>query len=362
MVSTSRTLRSIERLLLAVERQVALISRCRPRNALTEQQSLVAAWQSGRRRLPRWTYEAVPELSAHRQMLSEASTWLSEAEPLHDLYFQRIAELQLETRLVEAVGTRQFVELARHRHEHGSAAERADALALVRRWLLIEPEAPRTTIRSDDEQHPQSLYSSMCRAVGQLRLPVRVTLSDSLVAAAATGENLIVVAKDRHLSLNDTRRIVLHETLGHALPRHRATQQTVGLFAVGSAGGNDEQEGYALFLESRGGVMDEARRRELALRHIAALGVHDGANWVETTERLTAEGAELASAAAIASRVHRAGGLAREVVYLPALCRVNRAIGADPDVEEWLGRGRLSLDAIDTLRQFDAPPVLAADG
>jgi hypothetical protein len=201
----------------------------------------------------------------------------------------------------------------------------------------------------------------MCRAVGQLRLPVRVTLSDALIAAAATGENLIVVARDRMLSANDTRRIVLHETLGHALPRHRASLEDLGLFAAGSAFGNDEQEGYALFLETRGGVMDAARRRELSLRHVAALAVHAGANWIETTARLIADGAELHGAAMIASRVHRAGGLAREVVYLPALCRVNRAIGQEPVVEDWLGRGRLSLEAIACLRRLGAPTALAAE-
>jgi hypothetical protein len=55
-------------------------------------------------------------------------------------------------------------------------------------------------------------------------------------------------------------------------------------------------------------------------------------------------------AVAIASRAHRAGGLAREFVYLPALERVSAAAREDSTVLDWLGRGRLDLQAIGVLR------------
>jgi hypothetical protein len=179
-------------------------------------------------------------------------------------------------------------------------------------------------------------------------------------AAAATGDGVILVARGRMLSLRATERIVAHEVYGHALPRQRAARERQPLFALGSARGNDEQEGYALYLEARGGHLDDARKRELGLRHLAAVSVHQGADWVETTRQLLARSASTAEAVAIASRAHRAGGLAREFVYLPALERVNAAANRDAVVLDWLARGRVDLQAITVLRTNGDEPLLAA--
>jgi hypothetical protein len=186
--------------------------------------------------------------------------------------------------------------------------------------------------------------------VGRLRLPFRVELC-TMSAAAATGDGVILIARGRKLSVRAIERIVAHEVLGHAMPRYRASREREPLFGVGSARGNDEQEGYALYLEWQGGHLDAVRKRELGLRHLAALSVHERADWVETTRLLLSLSATNTEAVAIASRAHRAGGLAREFVYLPALARVQAAASDDPGVVEWLGRGRLDLQAITLLQQ-----------
>jgi hypothetical protein len=273
-------------------------------------------------------------------------------EPVSQLYSGRAEELHLETRLVEAVGRRELRALATERFQIGGEREGQEALELASRWCQLPVESASGWVTSDDREDPSSLVMSLSRVIGALRIPVRVEVSDELTALAATGDGFIVVARDRRLSLADVRRIVVHEVFGHALPRVVATRQGLGLHAVGSRAGNDEQEGYALFLERRNGVMNPGRQVELALRHHAALGVRQGADWVETTQQLLNHGADLESAAAIASRVHRACGLAREIVYLPALCRVTSAIDADSEVEGWLASGRLSLDAVGVLRQL----------
>jgi hypothetical protein len=261
--------------------------------------------------------------------------------------------LELETRLVEAVGTKQLQSLAVSRFSQGSPNDAQAALRLSARWLRLPQPKPQVMVGSDDEANPDSLINSMRRAVGELRLPVVVKLSDSLTAVAATGERVILVARGRRLRCNDVSRIVLHEVAGHALPRYRASQHPLGLFAVGSKRGNDEQEGYALYLESRAGLMDVARKIELAYRHHAALMVRDGADWVQTTRQLMTRGAPVEQAAAISSRVHHAQGLAREIVYLPALCRVRRAVVRERHLEDWLAHGRLSLEAIAELRRIE---------
>jgi hypothetical protein len=102
----------------------------------------------------------------------------------------------------------------------------------------------------------------------------------------------------------------------------RASVEELGLFAVGTAGGSDDQEGRALLLEEQSGISDTRRRAVLGRRHAAARALRRGADWVETVELLIQLGAELPEAIDLASRVHRGGGLGREIVYLPALAKV----------------------------------------
>ncbi|MEN9578114.1 MAG: hypothetical protein RJA70_1123 [Pseudomonadota bacterium] len=340
-------LKYADRALHRLEAGIALLSRCQPTNAANEQQRVLERWRAGVKAAPEWRYAATPNLTPLRHELAAALVGLPQEDAIGQLYRDRAAELELETRLVEAIGTRDMPRLSGHRFGVHLARIWRD---LAGSWADIAVEPATQWIVSDDRRNPSSLIVRMSRVVGELKLPIAVKLSDTLQAAAATGQALILVAEGRRLTAMATERVVVHEVFGHALPRYRAQGERLGLFATGSAGGNDEQEGYALLLEERRQLMCSVRKRELGLRHLAGLSVHDGADWVQTLSLLMARGAELEEGAQIASRVHRAGGLAREVVYLPAWARVRAALSAEPELEEWLKRGRLSLYAISQLR------------
>jgi hypothetical protein len=144
----------------------------------------------------------------------------------------------------------------------------------------------------------------------------------------------------------------VHEIEGHARPRCAALQLDMPLFAVGTAGGLDDQEGRALALERRAGLLDGRRRRELALRHVAARAVERGSDFVATARLSLDAGAPIADALRIAARVHRGGGLAREIVYLPALLRVEAALAEDPSIDPVLASGRVSIEAATVLRPW----------
>ena len=53
-----------------------------------------------------------------------------------------------------------------------------------------------------------------------------------------------------------------------------------------------------------------------------------------------------------ALRAHRGGGLARELVYVPAWLRVRAAVARDPSLESVLASGQISVAAAETLRPF----------
>jgi hypothetical protein len=174
---------------------------------------------------------------------------------------------------------------------------------------------------------------------------VRLEIRPGLLAAAATGHGLVAIRPGLALSAAAGARITLHELLAHALPRARSFHAPISLLRAGTAGSIEGEEGRALVVESRAGHLDVARRRELALRHLAALSVRRGADFEEAYRELVRRGSEPEEAVEIAVRVHRGGGLAREVVYLPAYHEVLDAFRREPALERWFENGRVGLSA-----------------
>lgn len=350
--------RNLERLLGRAERAIALLERCRPLNVVREQAELLAAWQRGEPSAPDWQYAGVPDLAGLRAGLESMVDKLAQAGAWGGLYAGRAAELYTEAAAAEALGSGAFSELAALRFPLGAGpdAQRAEQWALE--WTAAPVELPSSTTPSDDERDPASLFSAMRRAVGERRLPFRVVLSEDLPSAAATGDGVILVKTGARYRALDVERVVLHEIEGHALPRLRARHERLGLYRIGTAGGCDDEEGRALLLEQRGGYLDALRRAELGRRHVAALSLRRGADYVETARLLLDRSAPLQEALRITSRVYRGGGLGRELVYLTALSRVERAFERDGELESFLERGRIAVAAARVLRDLGDPPEL----
>lgn len=336
-------------LLTQAERAVALLARVQPLNAQAERQRLLSAWQAGQRSTPGFCYPPAPDMHRLHDALETMMRRADQADVVSQLYVERAAELGLEARLVEAVGRSGFRRLAKERFVTDEASHtQADTLA--RAWVQPGPGEPHQAkrIESDDETQPSSLISLMRKEVDARQLAVRVSLSRELSALAATGDATIYVATGRALCERTARRVVAHEVFGHCIPRVNARSERLGLFVVGSALGNDEQEGYALSVEQGSQHMDQGRRFELGLRHLVAKAMFDGADFRSSVELSLGLGAALPDALSIATRVYRGGGLGREVAYLPAFCRVTTC--KDQSLLRHLSRGRLSLHALCRLR------------
>jgi hypothetical protein len=209
---------------------------------------------------------------------------------------------------------------------------------------------------ASDDPAPGSLVSRLRAEVGRLRLPFAVVIQPALAPLAATGDRVILVAPGRPTTERDVARTVLHEIEGHVLPRARAQKASLLLLRIGTARGVDDQEGRALLLEERAGLMCARRRRQLALRHRAFEAMVDGASFADVTRELTsALGVEPANAVVVAERVFRGGdgvhpGLGRERVYIESLVRVRAHLEAHPEDEEVLASGQVGLDAVEAIR------------
>jgi hypothetical protein len=198
----------------------------------------------------------------------------------------------------------------------------------------------------------------MREAVGRLRLPFTVIATPSLASLAATGERVILVAAGRLVADEDATRTVLHEIEGHARPRARSLQASSGLFRAGTERGVDDQEGWAVLLEQRAGLLGARRRRQLAARHRAVEAMLDGASFADVASALVHEhGLVAADAIAVSERAFRGGdgthaGLGRERVYLEAFVRVRAHLARRPRDEAVLAAGQIGVDAVDALRRF----------
>jgi hypothetical protein len=351
----------VERLLDRASREVRVLSTLTPREACRERARLTGELAAGRRATPRWTY--VPR--AHddlRRALAAAEHMLERIDrtPIETLYLARARELSVEAAMCACAGAADVARLARARFEPPEPDVAHAASELCAAWL-DEPRAPETETQeriATDAADPRSLLSHMRAAVGRLRLPFTVVATPSLAALAATGDRVILVTTDRLLPEEDARRTVLHEIDGHARPRARSSHASSALFRTGTARGGDDQEGRAVLLEERAGLLGPRRRRQLAARHRAVEAMLRGASFADVAGALIdAHGLDATEAAIVAERAFRGGdgkhpGLGRERVYLESLVRVRRHLAARPDDDAVLASGQVAVESIEALRPY----------
>jgi hypothetical protein len=353
----------VDRVLAQAARAVRLLGSVTPVDAARERARLVAALEGGRTPEPRWTYAAprCDESLAQALEAIEAHLASDAATPVSRAYAARARELALECEIARNAGRRALGPLARARFAPVDRTAARAASALAEEWLALDPQpAAAPAVRSDDDTDPRSLVSRMRAAVGEHRLPFAVRAHAPLAPLAATGDDVILIATGRALSEEDAARTVLHEIQGHARPRARARTLPLGLFAIGTARGFDDQEGWALLLEQRASLAGARRRRQLAARHRAVEAMLDGATFADVATALFRVHAFDARDAVIASeRAFRGGdghapGLGRERVYLESLVRVRDHLARHPDDERVLACGQVALEWIAALRPWAA--------
>lgn len=284
---------------------------------------------------------------------------LAEKTPLAALLSPRFDELELEFAILEALGTPRLVRpLARRRWScHDRPLETSAGPIYPSRIALsiLEELEPDPEPPSVDAQGAASIVRELSSWVG---FPVSVVISDELSSRAAAGDRTVYLAHAR-FGAREARRLAVHEVLGHLVSAANALRQPTRALVLGTARSFEDQEGVAVYLEERAGLLGPSRLRTLAARYLAAESVFDGASYGETAQLLhRRHGLSAEESLTIAGRVHRGGGLAREGVYLPAYLRVRTAIVEGGLALRELQRGRVSLGSLGELRRLEEAGVL----
>jgi len=322
--------------LLRIEEQIALLRRCQPVQAAREVERLILEVEAGREPRLEFSYSPPPCLDPARRALEAIG---SLDTPWSTEYRARAEELELEAELVLAVGTCRFRELAARRFPTPDPALNP----LVEHWLELPREDQQPVLRSDDRSHPKSLIRVMERSIGELELAVRVVVSELLLATAAVGRDTVFLRPSVWLEAGEAERIAVHEVRGHLQPRVRSRAASDPILRAGCAGSDEDQEGYALFLEARAGLLSSARRRALAVRHLSAGLVRAGADFVTASRALLKRGCSPREAVPALMRAMRGGGLCRELVYLPRYLALSARFVHEPALVRWFESGRVSL-------------------
>lgn len=333
-----------------------------PTNAVEERGRIVSLLERGRVPVPRWELPALVRRPEAPRLLSEARS-LAKSSPAASLYLAKLDELELDLALLDALGDPARVRpLAKQRFGSGKQRIATDGgpitLARAAKTILatVAPaDAEPRTLPADDRRGP-SAAAIIRQTAWRAGLDIEVRVDARLAASAAAGERVVCLAR-RRFGVLEAWRLAVHEVLGHLTAGANGRTQPLGVLALGTARSFGDQEGLAIALEERAGVLDGTRLRTLAARVVATDAMHAGRPFGEVARALVEEdGFTVPAAVAIAERAYRAGGVARDAAYLRGFLRVRRALARGETNVDELRNGKIGLDDLPTLR------ALATDG
>ncbi len=329
-------------------------------NAVEERARLVTEVEAGGVPQPRWVLRK-RRIEPEVFRCLEAARARARGTIAEDLYEARLEELELELAMIEALGEPKRIRplVARRfgdgRREIELTGGPVPLSRLARAILdsLPHREEPREIPPYDAPGRP-SLAALMSAVAASAGLHLDVKVEPRLSAGAATGDRTIFIA-DRCFGRRESLRFAVHEVLGHGVSAANARDQPIRLFEIGTAGSFSTQEGVALWLEEKAGLLDAYRLRVIAARVLATDRMHRGASFGETARWLHGDrGFSAIDAVSIAERAYRGGGVARDAGYLSGWLAVRAAIAEGTTTLDALRSGRVGLEVAEQLPELVA--------
>jgi uncharacterized protein (TIGR02421 family) len=322
----------------------------------SERERLIACISRGEHVKPRWEWRPIEVDRALWKRLERARQ-IAEHVEASDLYLARLEELETELLLLESLGrTKQVRPMAARLF--GTGGERVfedepqTALEAAHQILAEpanDPEPKTVPARASRGLDLRGLMLDYAKHVG---LHIAVRVDSRLIANAAVGDRTVFIA-ERTFGAYEARRLATHEVYGHLVSAFNGRTQPMGVFAIGTAKSYGDQEGVSIFLEELAGLCDINRRRMLAGRLLATYAMHSGVSFSDVARTLVAEHEfSPIDAVTLCERAFRAGGVARDAVYLTGWLRVRRAVSRGEATLAELQLGKVSLDALPEVRRL----------
>ena len=188
-----------------------------------------------------------------------------------------------------------------------------------------------------------------------------IQVRDDIAGLMVSGKRLFV-GTNTLVPANRVEALLAHEVSIHLLTHFNGAAQRLAIFRTGLAGYEGIQEGLGVFAEWATGGLTRTRLRLLAARVVAVAAMERGASFVEVYRNLRRDhGFSRRGAFGIAARVFRAGGFAKDAIYLEGFRAVTSLVAAGAPLNPfWLGKIALThVPAIEELlqRELVQPPL-----
>lgn len=328
-----------------------------------------AAWQafkaSGYEKAPEFHYRPLLHDPARLKRLLYSVPIETVGDPaLHAIFASKRAELDSQIDMLGSRCSRSYLYASLQVYGEPEAAE----LALSRE-ILAKVE-PRPSGKSPAEgmlaawefaqMAEEELEHYRERSPG---LAARVELREDVPGILVSSGNFLI-GKEITISASRAAAAIAHEVGTHILTFHNGKAQPFQQFHAGMAGYEALQEGIAVLAEYLVGGLSNGRLRLLAGRVLAVAALIDGADFGETSRMLHDDyGFGRRGAFNIAMRVHRSGGLTKDLIYLRGLMELLKLLGETDTPFEDLFLGKFALDHLDLVselkwRKILKPPAL----
>jgi uncharacterized protein (TIGR02421 family) len=192
------------------------------------------------------------------------------------------------------------------------------------------------------------------------QLAARVEIRDDVPGLIVSNGHFLI-GKSAKVSTSRAAATIAHEVGTHILTYYNGLAQPFRQLHTGLAGYEALQEGIAVLAEYLVGGLSKPRLRLLAGRVLAVAALVDGADFVETVRMLHDDrGFSRRSAYTIAMRVHRSGGLTKDMVYLQGLEQLLDHLGRSDMPFEDLLVGKFALGHLELVEELRWRKILKA--
>jgi uncharacterized protein (TIGR02421 family) len=320
------------------------------------------AWSEFRRsryeKAPRFRYRPLPaDPDSLKRALFAIDLERIEDPTLIHLFHDKRLELDRQLSLLRDIGTRRFRygSLQLHGTVDDGLRETAE---------LVLAKAPTGSRRDRSERLDAGAFAALARQEIERYRALRegfdatVEIRDDLYAGLLTSGDRLLVSRDLTVSRLRAEALVHHEVGTHLLTYFNGAAQPLRLLHAGLPGYDALQEGLAVLSEYLVGGLDAARLRTLAARVLCVDAMIAGATFVEAFRLLVDEHRFGKRAAfTIAARVYRAGGFAKDKMYLEGLVGLLGYLQRGGDYETLLA-GKFSATHVPIVRELMLRGVL----
>lgn len=190
------------------------------------------------------------------------------------------------------------------------------------------------------------------------RVDATVTIREDMPGGLMVSSGQLLVGGRMSIPAERVRALLAHEVGTHVLTYTNGMAQPLRLLQHGLADYEGLQEGLAVLSEWLVGGLTAGRLRTLAARVIGADALADGAAYPETARRLRdAAGLSPRAAFNVALRLHRGGGLTKDLIYLRGLRDLLAFLGGGGELWPLLA-GKMGLHHLPALRSLTERGIL----